>query len=125
MLSGYPFTEEFQDRLLALLLQQPEKVLHVVRARHFTNSVNMDIARIATEAYEKHGTENFRLSKAALMQLMKKSLGRKRRDVWRVYRKQIKELYKTSLDDEPILLEQVREFAKEGDYRQGLVEAEK
>jgi hypothetical protein len=125
MISKYPFSEDFQARLLALMIQEPAKVLHVVRARHFTSPIYMDIARIATEAYEKHGTETFRLSKAALMQLIKKFLGRKRRDVWHVYRKYIKRLYKISLQDEPILLEQVREFAKEGNYRQALVEAEK
>jgi hypothetical protein len=125
MLSKYPFTEDFQTRLLALMIQEPEKVLHVVRARHFTSAIHMDIARIATEAYEKHGTEAFRLSRAALEQLIRKFLGRERRDLWHVYRKHIKRLYKISLEDEPILLEQVREFAKEGNYRQALVDAEK
>jgi hypothetical protein len=125
MLSKYPFTEDFQTRLLALMIQEPEKVLHVVRARHFTSAIHMDIARIAMETYEKHGTEAFRLSRAALEQLIRKFLGRKRRDVWRVYRKYIKRLYKISLEDQPILLEQVREFATEGNYRQALVDAEK
>jgi hypothetical protein len=102
MIAEYPFLGEFQAGLLALLIRKPEKVLGVVGPPHFTNLVHVDIARIAVEAYEKHGVDNFRLSKAALMELVRNYLGRKRRDVWPVYRRYLKQLYQRPLDDEPV-----------------------
>jgi len=125
MISGYPYSEEFQLRLLAQLIRRPETVLGDVLANHFTNPIHVDLARIATEAYEKHGTKHVRLSKAALKELARKNLGKRRRDVWPAYRKVFKKLYHLHLDDEPIVLAQVQEFISERTYREGLVDAER
>jgi hypothetical protein len=125
MIAEYEFSEEFQARLLALLIQKPEKVFHVVRAHHFTHPIHTEIARITTEAYERYGIDNFRLSKAALMELVRNHLGKKGRDLWRVYRKYVKELFQLTLDDEALLLEHVQTFVREGNYRDALVKAER
>jgi hypothetical protein len=116
------YSTEFQLKLLSLLIREPEQVLGIVEARHFTSPIFTDIARIVTHAYKRH--PNARLTKSSVMVLVKEELGKKRRNLWPTYKHTIRELYQSQPDDE-FVLEQAVGFARQRRYRQALVDAEK
>ena len=109
--SSYPWGEPFQLRLLALLLQQPEKVSGLVEAQFFTSPMLVDIARVLQETHRKY--PGSRVSRATLGELVRQTLGRKEDEYWPSYKAQIKRIFRTALTDTPWLLEQAKQFAKE------------
>jgi RecA-family ATPase len=121
--SSYPWGEPFQLRLLALLLQQPEKVSGLVEAQFFTSPMLVDIARVLQETHRKY--PGSRVSRATLGELVRQTLGRKEDEYWPSYKAQIKRIFRTALTDTPWLLEQAKQFAKETRYRAALVESER
>src|SRR5271155_4155811 len=95
---GYPWGGAFQQKLLALLLREPDKSLGVIQPHFFTSPIHADIARIRRDALSKHQTEPVSLSKVTLKELVRASLGRKD-EYWPEYRREIRKLYETELKD--------------------------
>ena len=122
--ASYPWGEAFQQKLLALLLQEPDKMLGVIEPRFFTSPIRVDIARIMRDIFSEHRKKPISLSKVTLKELVRGSLGRKEEN-WPLYRREIRKIYKTHLKDKQILFDQAREFAREYRHRDALVKAEK
>lgn len=123
---GYDFNKRFQLKLLALLVRKPEKVLSFIRAQHFTHPIHTDIARIATDAYESHGTSSFRFERDSLRALLYKKVSpKRRRELWGIYKEVTREIFKLALPDEQLLIAQAAEFARQQAYREALVDAER
>ena len=123
MIGSYPYDKVFQRKLLSLLLRKPRKVLGLVEAQYFSSPIHVEVARIATEAYTKHGTHDFRLTRSTVMELVKIAL--KNEDALPAYKSEVKKIFKLEIPDTSILLEQAREFAKEERYREAIVLSEK
>jgi hypothetical protein len=119
---GYEYGETFQRKLLALLVRHPGRAKGRIEARYFTSPIQVDIARVVQETYSKHPKD--RLTRTTLCELVKASLGRKARENWPLYKKEIKSLYGVKLPDKSLLLEKATEFARESRYRQALVDGE-
>jgi archaellum biogenesis ATPase FlaH len=121
--SGYEFEKPFQRRLLTLLLREPKALSSIIKPQYFTNVLLVDIARVVTEAYEKH--PDAQISQAYLREEVKASLGRHARENWPDYKKEIKLLFRLTCRDKSLLIEKARKFAREAQYRALLVEAER
>jgi hypothetical protein len=119
---GYEYGEIFQRKLLALLVRHPGRAKGRIEARYFTSPIQVDIARVVQETYGKHPKD--RLTRTTLCELVKPSLGRRARENWPLYKKEIKSLYRVKLPDKSLLLEKATEFARESRYRQALVDGE-
>jgi len=124
LISEYPFREDFQLRLLSLLVRRTSEVevRTAISAEYFGSPIHTNIARWILEAYEKH--PNDRLSQASLLSLAKANLGKKRAEVWPEYRRIIKKMFSLKPTDDDFMLSQVADFVKEQDYRNALVGAE-
>ena len=121
---GYPWGENFQLRLLALLVREPEKALGVVEPEYFTSPILTEIARITKEAMPEN--RHFSpVSRTTLRALVKAGLGSKKRETWPVYRRTISRVFRVSLQDKEILFRQALEYARESKHRKALVQAEK
>lgn len=119
----YPWNEVFQFRLLAFLLQDPERLFDVVEPQFFTgNPALVEISRILKEAYSAHGKQ-VQISRSTLTELVRETMGGS--DAWSFYKKTIRKLYKTHLTDKSILYKQAFEFAKECRYRETIIAAER
>jgi archaellum biogenesis ATPase FlaH len=121
----YDFGEEFQRRLLALYIREPQATFGIIEPAYFTNIIYLDIARLVKQIYSKHDKREVRLSKSTLYAIIKGFLGKKRKALWRSYRKIVRSCFKEDLSDRPVILEQAVAFAKEQKFRQALVDAEK
>jgi AAA domain len=119
---SYQWSEAFQLRLLAYLLEDPEKMYDVVEPQFFGTPVLVEISRILKEAYAAHGKQTH-VSKSTLIELVRETMGES--DAWSIYKKTIKKLYKTTVPDKSILYKQAVEFARESRYRETLISAEK
>jgi replicative DNA helicase len=120
---GYQWNEDFQMRLLAYLMKDPEKMFDIVEPQFFSgNPMLVEIARILKENYAAHGKE-IQIPRTTLTELVRATMGEQ--DSWSLYRKTIKKLYKIKLTDKSILYKQAFEFAKESRYRDALIAAEK
>lgn len=122
---SYAFGEEFQKKLLALYLREPQKAMGIVEPAYFTDTISKDIARLAKEVMTDRDKKEIKLSRETMYTIVKGFLGKKRKDLWRPYRKVIRAAYKEELLDQPIVLNQALSFAKEQKFRQALIEAEK
>jgi hypothetical protein len=120
---GYEFGKHFQRKLLSLLVKHPGQVSRIIEARYFTNPLFVDIARVALETFKKH--PDARLGRTSLGELVKASLGRKARQNWSLYRKEIKWLFRITSSDRSVLMEMAAKFANEAHYRDALIQAEK
>jgi replicative DNA helicase len=125
MAREYAFGEEFQQKLLALYLRDPAATVNIVEPSYFTNPVFFDIAKLAKETYGRHDVRDMKFSKGTVYAIVKGYLGKKRRDLWKAYRRVIRAVFLEDLSDRTIVLEQALIFAKEQKFRQALVEAEK
>jgi hypothetical protein len=120
----YDFDEEFQQKLLALYLREPQATYRIVEPTYFRNPVFVDIARLAKEVYSKHNRKEVRLTKSTMYAIVRGFLGKKRRKLWRGYRKVVKTAFLEDIADRPIIIEQAVAFAREQKFRQALVDAE-
>jgi hypothetical protein len=68
--TSYPYGKVLQLRLLALLVQKPDKVLEFVEPQFFNHPIYVEIARIAREAYGRYGFKHTRLTLETLKQLV-------------------------------------------------------
>lgn len=123
MIESYPYGKVFQQRLLAILLKEPEKVLGVLEPQFFVSPIHVEVARIAIEAYREHGTQDFRLHRSTVMEMVKASVSN--RDVWSAYKSEVKRLFKTSVSDTELLVAQVKKFANHRRFQEALISAEK
>lgn len=121
----YNWGEEFQRKLLALYLREPQKAMGIVEPAYFTDPISQDIARLAKEVLKDRDRKEIRLARSTMYTIVKGFLGKKRQELWRPYRKTIRAAYKEDLSDQPIVLNQALTFAKEQKFRQALVESEK
>jgi hypothetical protein len=120
---SYEYGEAFQRRLLALLVRDPKSLSSIIQPQYFTHPLLVDIARIVTEAHEKH--PDARVSEVYLREKVKASLRRNARQNWPLYKKEIILAFSLRISDESLLKEKAAEFAKEARYRQALVDAER
>ena len=126
MIAGeYPYDLHFQRKLLTLLVRKPQKVLDLIEPQYFGSPIHVEVARVIVEAYKKHGTKDFRLTRSSLVELVKPGLMNMDNDVLEAYRSEIKKIFKVELPDVSILVEHAKEFAKEQRFREALMLAEK
>jgi len=125
MINSYPFGQVFQLKLLALLVQQPEKVLDIVDSRYFDIGNHKEVARIAIELYAKYlpRDPHFRLDYESL----KEAVYATETDTHRRhnFKRLLKDIFTLSPDNSPLLIDQTRGFITERRYREALVAAEK
>jgi hypothetical protein len=121
----YDFDEEFQQKLLALYLREPQATYRIVEPAYFRNPVFVDVARLAKEIYSKHDRKEVRLTKSTMYAIVRGFLGKKRRKLWRGYRRVVREAFREDIADKPVIIEQAIAFAREQKFRQALVDAEK
>jgi hypothetical protein len=121
----YPFDKSFQSKVLACLVQEPEKFLRLVEPRYFTVPSLIDIARLVKDTYARHGTGKFRLGCPGLCELAKELLGPKRPELWPHYKQVIRRAFRSEVEDEPLVLEKSWEFARTRQYEEALISAEK
>jgi AAA domain len=125
MIDSYPYGEVFQMRLLALLVQQPQKVLGIVEPQYFTIGNYIEVSRIALEIYAKYLPKkpDFRLDYESLKEAVyaTETDSHRRHN----FKRLLKGIFRMSPDDSPFLIDQARGFAKECQYRETLLAAEK
>lgn len=122
----YEWSESFQQRLLAMYLRDPHSTFAIVEPMYFTSPIHQDISRWAQEIYvDVKRTEDFHISRPTMLAVVKGALGKKRADVWPLYRKVLKTLYAEDLQDRQIILQQAVGFAREQKFRKALIDAEK
>src|ERR1700726_2701007 len=119
---GYPYSEQFQRRFLALLVQDPGALSSIFEPGYFTDPIIVHVARIVMETHKKY--PDAKLTLVSLKELVKSSLSRKARHNWSLYKKEIKYAFIDRLSDKPVLIERAAAFAKEARYREALVRAE-
>jgi AAA domain len=120
------FGGDFELRLLALYVREPDQALSVIEPSYFTSPIHMDIARIVKEAYKGRDISSTRLTKASLRALVSEKLQQKsgRHVLKNLYRKTVRKLFEVHLPDRDILLDQARRFAQQVRYREALIRAE-
>jgi len=125
MIDSYSFGPVFQMKLLALLVQQPQKVLGIVEPQYFTIGNYVEVSRIALEIYAKYLPKkpDFRLDYESLKEAVyaTETDSHRRHN----FKRLLKDIFRLSPDDSPFLIDQAREFAKVWQYRETLVAAEK
>lgn len=121
----YLFGEEFQKKLLVLFVRRPQQAEGLVEPAYFTNSIHAEIARLVSQLRERNHNHKLKISRHSLYEIVRSTLGKKRANLWDVYRKTVKSLWKESVDDEPILREQALAFARERRWREALVQGER
>ena len=119
---GYPYSEAFQRRFLALLVQDPGAVSSIFEPSYFGCPICAHIAGIVMKTHKKY--PDAKLTLVSLKELVKSSLSRKARHNWSLYKKEIKYAFIDRLSDKPVLIERAATFAKEARYREALVRAE-
>jgi AAA domain-containing protein len=120
----YEYERSTQFDLLCLYVREPKLVGHYIEPGYFgTSAIHLDIARVVSQNREKH--PEGRLSKSTLRTLVKRELGKRRQDVWPVYKEEIGKIYKAPLNDRETIVDLARDFARERQYRGALVQAEK
>ncbi len=120
--NDYAWNETFQLRLLAYLIQDPERMYDIVEPQWFASPVLVEISRILKENYAAHGKQT-QIPRSTLIELVRATMGET--DAWPLYKKTVKKLYKITLPDKSILYKQALDFAKESRYRDALIAAEK
>lgn len=124
-MAEYTFNEAFQQRLLAAVVRRPDKMQGLVEPEYFTSPVFQDIAKLAAGVRNDKDTKNAVLSKTTLLMLLRDYLGGSRKDLWPMYKRATKRLYKTSLSDLPVLGKEAAEFIKHAKFKEALILAEK
>ena len=120
------FGGDFQLRLLALYVREPDQTLGVIEPRYFTSLDHTEIALAVKEAYKDKDVNSMRLTEASLCTLVWEQL-RKRKVKYGlkpIYRKIVREIFHLNLSDRDILLEHARKFALDFKLRQAFVQAE-
>jgi len=126
MAEEYKWSEAFQRKLLALYIREPQKCYAVVEPEYFTSPVHADIAKLIRSIYGNGNVrDGVRVSRPTLMNLSKEHLGKKRRDVWPAFRREIRFAFEDNLRDKDIILSQAVDFAREQKFRSTLVDAER
>ena len=125
MIDRYPFGQVFQMKLLALLVQKPQKVLGIVEPQYFTIVNYIEVSRIALEIYAKYLPKkpDFRLDYESLKEAVyaTETDSHTRHN----FKRLLKDIFRMPPDDSPLLIDQTREFIKERQYRETLIAAEK
>ena len=101
----YEYSEGFQRKLLALYVSDPQATHGIVEPKFFTYPIHVDIARLVKETYESHNKSEVQISRPTLLAIVKEFLGKKRREVWPGYRKEIRELFSENGSDRRIVLQ--------------------
>jgi hypothetical protein len=124
MIDSYPFGQVFQMKLLALLLQQPQKVSGFIEPQYFQIGHYVEVARIALEIYAKYLPEkpDFRLDYDSLKEAV---LAGKEDSERKDYKRLLKSALGMKLDDHPFLIDQAKRFAQESRYREALIASAK
>jgi AAA domain-containing protein len=125
MNDSYPFGQVFQMRLLALLVQQPQKVLGIIEPQYFTIGNYVEVSRIALEIYAKYLPKkpDFRLDYESLKEAVYATATDSHRR--HNFKRLLKDIFRMSPGDSPFLIDQARGFAKVWLYRETLIAAEK
>lgn len=111
-----------QFALLALYVRRPKRVAAYIQPQYFPNEVHMEIARVVQSNRAKHPHD--RISKATLRTLVKQELGKRRADLWPMYKKTISKIFADRLDARDTMTEIAQNFARERESRAALVKAE-
>ena len=119
----YPHGREVQFDFLCLYARETEKFHDIIKAAYFQSPIHTDIARIVDENYQKHPLKS-RLRKSILRELVRGYLGKKRREVWPTYKAVVDKIFAVHLDNRANIIELACNFAKEQEYRAGLIRAE-
>lgn len=126
MADEYPWGESFQKLLLAWYIREPRAAHPVVEPSYFTNPIFVDICRLMKEeVVEKQERGLITISKPSLSVLVKDYLGKRRRDVWPLYKRVIRGAFKEKLDDIFVVRTKATRFAKDQKYRKALVDSER
>jgi archaellum biogenesis ATPase FlaH len=123
--SEYSYGEAFQLKLLAACVRRPRKMNGVIDHEFFSNPVHQDLAKLTQGIRDNPDTKTAKLTKTTLLTLMKDYLGDKKKDLWPLYRRVIRKIYKPDLRDLPVLYKEALEFSKNAKFRDALVKAEK
>ena len=123
-MSEYQWGEEFQKKLLAWYLREPKAAYQVVEPSYFSSPVLVDICRLAKEVLRGQIQNGIELSRPSMSALVKDYLGKRRRDVWPLYRRAVKELFHENLDDRYVLRNKAMAFAMDQKYRKALLDSE-
>jgi hypothetical protein len=122
----YPWGESFQKLLLAWYIREPRAAHPVVEPSYFTNPIFVDICRLMKEeVVERQERGLITISKASLSVLVKDYLGKRRRDVWPLYKRVIRGAFEEKLDDIFVVRSKATRFAKDQKYRKALVDSER
>lgn len=126
MADEYPWGESFQKLLLAWYIREPRAAHPVVEPSYFTNPIFVDICRLMKEeVVERQERGLITISKPSLSVLVKDYLGKRRRDVWPLYKRVIRDAFKEKLDDIFVIQRKALHFAKDQKYRKALVDSER
>lgn len=99
---GYPYSEAFQERLLALLVQDPGATSPIIEPQYFGSPILEDIARVVTDCHKKHPGAS--LSYTFLKEAVEASLSRSARLNWSTgltTKQVIKRAFNSRLRDKP------------------------
>jgi hypothetical protein len=121
----YSWGESFQKKLLAWYITEPRVAYPIVEPFYFTNPIFVDICRLMKEVVEKQERGLIQISKASLAVLVKDYLGKRRSDVWPLYKKVLRDAFEEKLEDLFVIRDKATHFAKDQKYRKTLVDCEK
>lgn len=122
---AYVWSDDFQGRVLALLLQRPEQFYELIEPSYFANPLHVDICRVFKQVCENQKLSEIRVGKDTLLAVVSGDLGKKREKLLPVFSEEIAKLYSLEIQDASIVGEQVLQFAKVQKYREALVNAER
>lgn len=125
MSGEYPFGDEFQKKLLAMYIRQPQQASGLIEPAYFTNPIHAEIARLVSQLRDRANLRDGTLSRHTLYEIVRGVLGRKRAELWPAFRKTIRSVWRDHLEEAVVLREQALAFARERLWREALVEGEK
>jgi archaellum biogenesis ATPase FlaH len=120
---GYPYGGQFQQRLLALLVQYPKETSSIIQPRYFEIPTLVDIARVVSEFHARHQDAAF--SYVVLKEAVRASLSRKQMENWSYYKEDLKAAFQPLPKDTSLLRELATKFSRDSEFRNALVLAEK
>lgn len=126
MADEYQWGESFQKKLLAWYIKEPRVAHPIVEPFYFTSPMFVDICRIVKEeVVEKQERGLISISKASLSVLVKDYLGKRRADVWPLYKRIVRDVFEEKLEDVFVIRTKATKFAKDQKYRKALVDSER
>lgn len=123
MTDEYPYGKEIQLNFLSLHVRKPKLIRDIIQPSYFNSPIHVDIARVVSENRKKHPED--RLKEHTLWALVKRDLGRRRRDDWPAYKEVIRAIFRHHVHDRATVVELAEGFARDQEYRKFFVQSEK